>query len=131
MNNIFMIPSLVKWYGSYSGYDYSDLTEEEKAYLNFYDECLFNSSEKISNASSKMQMLILEFIARSEAGNQMTVDEVIMRKQEIMNGLTEKEIQTVYTFGYACSRVVGIFSEERKEERRLKRELSANKEIHS
>ena len=127
MNRTFMLPSLVRWYGSYLDYDYSDLTEEEKTCLNYYDECLFNSNEKISDASSKMQMLILEFISKSEAGNEMTMEECDIKKQEIFKELTDEEKQIVYNFGYACSQVIGIFSEERKAERSLKRGLQENK----
>ena len=131
MNRTFMLPSLVRWYGSYLDYDYSDLTEEEKAYLNYYDECLFNENKSISDASFKMQMLILEFIERSNAGNEMTDEEINKRKKEIFKDLTEEEIQIVNNFGYACTVVKGMFSEERREERKLKKELKENKEIHS
>ena len=114
-----MVPSLVKWYGTYNDYDYSELTSEEKQYLDFYDSCLFGSSENIRYASSKMQMLILECLARLNTENEMTTEEINAKKEEIYKDLTFEEQDIVNTFGYACSQVIGIFSEERKSERKL------------
>ena len=128
MNNLFMVPSLVKWYGCYGDYDYSKLTEEEKMYLDYYNDCIFNSDKKIKDASFKMQMLILEFLSRLDKENEMSDIEISERKQNIFEGLTQVEIDIIDAFGYACSQVVGIFSEEKKQQRELKKERNDKNE---
>ena len=92
---------------------YDDLTEEEKLYVDTVDKYLFfEDDQKLNTACSRMMFLILKASVTIGTSEEMSEDEV----------LKEEEKQKVDDFTYSCIQCMGIYSEERVNERMLKRE---------
>ena len=121
MKNFFLINYLISAMSGYKNPEYYNLTEEEKADMDFVDECLYESDEKISTASTKIMFLVMEYSARSE-DNLMSDEEFFSRKYEITKDLTKEEKDVIDCFGRSLINTMGIYSEERIHERRLKKE---------
>ena len=96
---------------------YSDLPEEKAKEMKLIDKCLFGSNKRIREASSKMQLLILEYVARFEK-NTMTDEEFFSKKQEIIKELTDEEKEIIDLFGYSVFDTMGIYSKEKGKERK-------------
>ena len=107
--------------GSYYSYDYSDLSPEEIEAMKFKDECLVSENKKISEASSKIQLLILEYGIRFK-DNTMSDEEFFSRKYNITKDLSAEEKDIIDMFGRAVFDTYGIYSEERVQERKLRKE---------
>ena len=102
--------------------DYEGLSDEEKRYIEYVDECLFHSDEKISYACTKMMILILKSSSLLNTCEEMSIDEVQDEKNIIYSNLNNEEKEIVDSFTYACINILGIYSEESKKERKLKNE---------
>lgn len=111
--------------GSYYPYDYSDLTPEEAAEMKFIDNCLFGCSERISDACSKIQLLILEYASRFN-NDTMSDEEFFSKKYAITKDLSSEEKDIIDIFGRAVFDTMGIYSEERVAERQLKKKGNDN-----
>lgn len=111
--------------GSYYPYDYSDLSPEEAAEMKFIDNCLFGCSERISDACSKIQLLILEYATRFN-NDTMSDEEFFSKKHAITKDLSSEEKDIIDIFGRAVFDTMGIYSEERVAERQLKKKGNDN-----
>ena len=111
--------------GSYYPYDYSDLSPEEAAEMKFIDNCLFGCSERISDACSKIQLLILEYASRFN-NDTMSDEEFFSKKHAITKDLSSEEKDIIDIFGRAVFDTMGIYSEERVAERQLKKKGNDN-----
>lgn len=126
MINLKLLSALTATISGKSYYpDYSDLDEEERSKMEFVDECLFFSNEAIQNASSKIQLLILEYISRFN-DNTMSDEEFFSKKYEIIKNLTEDEKDIIDQFGRSVFETIGIYSEEKVCERQLKKKGNDN-----
>ena len=105
--------------GLYSEPEYLNLTKEEKDNLDYVDRCLFRENEKINNASFHIMLLLLEL---SNEPDKYEPEEVSYRMDEILKDLSDEEKVIVNNFVPACLSSMGIYSEEAKKERKLKRE---------
>ncbi len=105
--------------------DYSDLDEEERRKMEFVDECLFWSDEKVQNASSEIQLLILEYISRFN-DNPMSDEEFFSKKYEIIKDLSDDEKDIIDEFGRSVFETMGIYSEEEVAKRQLRKKGNDN-----
>jgi len=119
MYNFFLINYLISTMSGYKNPEYYNLTLEEKADMDFVDCCLYGENEKISNASSKIMFLVMEYSARSE-DNLMTDEEFFSRKFEITKELSEEEKDIIDCFGRSLINSMGIYSEEKILKRKQK-----------
>lgn len=119
MKELFMLKSIVNTFSHYN-YDekYNDLSEVEKSYMDFVDNCLYGENEFISDKSSKIMILIFRY---STSEGKMTDEEFISEKNKILEGLSKNDIETLECFMYCCINTMGIYSEERVQERILKK----------
>ncbi len=121
IKDLFLTSSLI---GSISGYnnpEYDNLSDQEKQDIDFVDKCLYKSYDKISEASSKIMFLILEYFLNYE-DNPMSDQEFFLKKHKIMNGLSQEEMDIINQFGSSFINTFGIYSEEKVLERKLKRD---------
>ena len=100
---------------------YEDLTEEEKSLLKYVDKCLYEEDEKISDACSHYMLLILELASKIDTDEELTTEEVNVRKEKILDGFNQDDKEKIEFFGYACINTMGIYSEERIQERKLRK----------
>lgn len=100
---------------------YEDLTEEEKSLLKYVDKCLYEEDEKISDACSHYMLLILELASKIDTDEELTTEEVNVRKEKILDGFNQDDKEKIEFFGYACINTMGIYSEERVQERKLRK----------
>ena len=119
MKEKFLFNSIVSAMGCY-GHDknYDDLSEEEKNYMDFVDNCLYGENELISDKCTKIMLLILRY-SLSEEG--MSDEEFASEKNRILEGLSKEDMETLECFMYCCINTMGIYSEERVQERKLKK----------
>lgn len=106
----------------YYHYNYQGLTDEERYYLEYVDECMFNKDERIQHASLKMLLLILELRSTLGTKKEMSVQEVKEKKEEILKDFNNDERELLDIFSYACINSIGIFSKEAETERKLRKE---------
>lgn len=100
---------------------YEDLSEEEKKLLKYVDKCLYEEDEKISDACSHYMLLILELASKMDTDEELTTEEVNIRKEKILDGFNQDDKEKIEFFGYACINTMGIYSEERVQERKLRK----------
>ena len=105
---------------------YEDLTEEEKSLLKYVDKCLYEENEKISDACSHYMLLILELASKIDTDEELTTEEVNIRKEKILDGFNQNDREKIEFFGYACINTMGIYSEERIQERKLRKKGNDN-----
>ena len=97
--------------------EYANLSKEEKEYLDFMDRCLYSENVRINDASFHMMLFLIELSSNVDA---YTYEQVKKRKEEIYKYLTFEERDVLEKFTYACINSMGIYSEEAKNERKLK-----------
>ena len=123
-----MINSLYLWgiLGIYNRFDnqgyYNELDGEEKGYMDYVNNCLFNSDEKISTACSKMMLLILKAYSSLKDNEDICDEEIQSEKNLIYSDLNDEEKEIVDSFGHACINTIGIYSEESINQRKLRNE---------
>lgn len=120
-NNLFLINSLIESISGYNNPEYSNLSDQEKQNMDFVDKCLYQNDDKISKASSEIMFLILEYFLNYD-NKPMSDDVFFLKKHKIMNGLSEEEMDIINEFGRSFINTLGIYSEERVLERKLKRD---------
>lgn len=120
-NNLFLIYLLIESISGYNNPEYSNLSDQEKRNMDFVDKCLYQSDDKISKASSEIMFLILEYFLNYD-NKPMSDDVFFLKKHKIMNGLSEEEMDIINEFGRSFINTLGIYSEERVLERKLKRD---------
>ena len=114
-----MLSSMFAILGSYKDPEYNNLSKDEKDNLDYMDSCIASENKNISDAAFKTMMLILELSVDSD---KYQPEEIHVMQEEILKGLSSEEVSAVNKFIPACINSMGIFSEESKQERRLKRE---------
>ena len=116
---------MIGLFGIFEPYDYDpeyeNLSDEEKKYMDYTKKCLFDESETIMDACTRMQLLLLETRCKLDTEEELSEDELTARMSEIYSGLSEAEKSKVEFFIYATIETMGIYSEEAKIERRLKK----------
>lgn len=124
MKGLFLLKSIVGAMGHYEhDENYYDLSEEEKSYMDFVDNCLYGENELISDKCTKIMILLLRYTASEE---KMSDDDFVDQKNRILEGLSKDDIETLECFTYCCINTMGIYSEERVQERKLKKEGNDN-----
>ena len=104
--------------------EYENLSEEEKTYMDYVDECLNETDEKFSEACTKAMLLILEISSKMNTDEEKANEEVTLQKEKILTGFSLEDKDRLESFMYACIQTMGIYSEERAEERRQAKEKS-------
>ena len=115
MNNAFFLPYI---FGSYNEFEYYNLNEDEKSYLDYMDSCLFSDNEKIQNASFYIMLLLIKI---SKNIDEYTNEKVIEEKNQILKDLTLEEKEIMDKFTISCINSMGIYSDDSKKERKLKK----------
>ena len=106
----------------YKNADYEELSDEEKSYMEYVNNSLFHESEKVSDACTHMMLLVLKVASKLGTNDEISNEEIYLERKNILSNLSDEEIEKVETFGYACTKVIGIYSEESKNERKLRKE---------
>lgn len=119
--DIFLISSLISSVTGYNNPEYDNLSDQEKQDIDFVDKCLYQSNDKISEASTKIMFLILEYFLNYE-NEPMSDQEFFIKKNRIMKSLSKKEMDIINQFGSSLINTLGIYSEDRVLERKLKRD---------
>lgn len=117
MNMLLMSPLLNKFHYGYNP-EYENLSEEEKACMDYVDKCLNETDEKFSGACTKIMLFILEISSKMNTDEELTYEEIFLKKEKILNGFNEEDKDKIELFMYACIQTVGIYSEERIQERK-------------
>ena len=123
MYNALLFMSLVGQ--NYFGYnsEYENLDEEEKANMDYFNECLQETDGKFQGACTNLMLLVLEILSKMDTEDEMSDVEVMAKKNEILHDFNESDKQRLDTFLYSCIQCVGIYSEERVEERKQRKEM--------
>jgi len=111
--------------GSFNEPEYANLSDEEKANLDFMDSCIYNEDERISKASFYVMLLLIELSAEPD---KYEPEEIGAKLELIYKDLKPEEVKTMTKFELACIKSMGVYSEERKQERQLKRERKIKNE---
>ncbi len=111
--------------GAYGDSEYYNLTDEEKNNFDFVNECINSDNPRINNAAFYIMMLVLKL---SEDPAKYEPEDVHEELVKIKEGLTKEEQTTVDKLLFACIQTLGIYSEEAKQERKLKKERMKNNE---
>lgn len=107
--------------------EYENLSEEEKSYMDYVDECLSEIDEKFKDACTKTMLLILEVYCKIGTDEEPTNEEVELKKDIILSGFNQKDKDKLETFMYACIQTIGIYSEERVKERKTSKDKTLSK----
>ena len=116
-----MLSSMFPMYliNSYNNPEYYNLSEEEKNNMDFVDKCIYSDNKKISDASFKTMLLIIEI---SNNPDLYEPEDLHVRFDEINEGLSIDEQSIMSKFTLACINTMGIYSEEAVQERQLRKE---------
>ena len=105
--------------GSYNDPEYYNLDQEEKENYDFVQKCILSENKKINDASFNLSIMLIELINEPE---KYTPEEIDERKKHIYSELNEEEIETMEKFLLSYINTIGIYSEEAKQERKLRKE---------
>ena len=114
-----ILSSMFAILGSYKDPEYYNLSKEERENLDYMDSCITSENKNISDAAFKTMMLILELSVDPDKYQPEELHEV---QEKILEGLSSEEVGAINKFIPACINSMGIYSEESKQERKLKRE---------
>lgn len=121
MNKLLMMQFLCQSSYGYN-FEYANLSEEEKNYLDYIDKCLYESDEKFSDACVKSMFLILEVFSKIGTDEEFTDEYITLKKEKIIFEFSQEEKDRIESFMYACIQTIGIYSEEKIQERKSKKE---------
>lgn len=121
MNELLMMQFLCQSNYGYTP-EYENLSEEEKNYLDYVDKCLYESDEKFSDACVKSMFLILEVLSKFDTDEELSNEDIILKKKKIVFEFSQKEKDRIESFMFACIQTIGIYSEERIQERKTEKE---------
>jgi len=102
--------------GKFNNLEYFNLTEEEKSDLDYMNQCIFSENEKINNASFHIMMMLIEL---SDDPDKYEPEDIQIKKEEIYKGLTPEEISIMEKSVISCINCMGIYSDDRVQERKL------------
>ena len=121
MNKLLILSLLSPCYYGYNK-EYENLNEEEKAYIDYVDNCLNEQNKIFTDACIKSMLLILKLASKIGTEEELSNDEILFQKEVILNGFSQEDIDRIELFMYACIQIIGIYSEERIQERRNTKE---------
>lgn len=121
MNKLLMIPFLNQYHYK-NNPEYENLSDQEKKYMDYVNECLNEKDEKFSDACTNSILFVLEVSSKMDTNNELTDKEVLLKKEKILSGFSQKDKEKLETFMYACIQTMGIYSEESVQERKLNKE---------
>ncbi len=107
--------------------EYENLSDEEKVYMDYVDMCLNDPNEKFCDACSKAMLLILKIISKIDIEEELSNEEIALEKEQLLSEFNQEDKERIESFMYACIQTVGIYSEERVQERNLTKSKSINK----
>ena len=109
--------------------EYENLSEEEKNYLDYVEKCLYESDEKFSDACVKSMFLILEVFSKIGTDEELADEDINFKKEKIIFKFNQEEKDRLESFMFACIQTIGIYSEERIQERKINKEKTFVKKI--
>lgn len=124
MDKLLMLNILLSQFNYEYNSEYKNLSDEEKKYIDYVDECLKETDEKFSDACTKAMLFILDASNRLGTDKELTNEEATKEKEEVLNGFNQEDKDRLELFMYACIQVMGIYSEERIAERKMAKEKS-------
>ena len=130
MNKLLMMEFLNQSHYDYNP-EYKNLTEEEKNYLDYVDKCLYESDKKFSDACLKLMFLILEVFSKIGTDEELTDEDITLKKEKIIFEFNQEEKDRIESFMFACIQTIGIYSEERIQERKSNKEKTLVKKTNS
>ena len=128
MDKLLMLNILLSQFNYEYNSEYKNLSDEEKKYIDYVDECLKETDEKFSDACTKAMLFILDVSNRLGTDKELTNEEATLRKEEVLNGFNQEDKDRLELFMYACIQIIGIYSEERIQERREQKNKSLIKD---
>ena len=129
MDKLLMLNILLSQFNYEYNSEYKNLSDEEKKYIDYVDECLKETDEKFSDACTKAMLFILDASNRLGTDKELTNEEATKEKEEVLNGFNQEDKNRLELFMYACIQVMGIYSEERIAERKMAKEKSLVKKF--
>ncbi len=130
MNKLLMMQLLCQTNYGYNP-EYENLSEEEKNYLDYIEKCLYESDEKFSNACVESMFLILEVFSKIGTDEELTDEDITLKKEKIILKFSQEEKDRIESFMFACIQTIGIYSEERVQERKTLKEKTLIKKNSS
>ena len=128
MNKLLMMQFLSQSHYGYNP-EYENLSEEEKNYLDYVDKCLYESDEKLGNAYTESMLFILDVLSKIGTTEELTSEDIALKKEIILFEFDLEDKEKLETFMYACIQTIGIYSEERIQERKINKEKTFVKKI--
>ena len=129
MDKLLMLNILLSQFNYEYNSEYKNLSDEEKKYIDYVDECLKETDEKFSDACTKAMLFILDASNRLGTDKELTNEEATKEKEDVLNGFNQEDKNRLELFMYACIQVMGIYSEERITERKMAKEKSLVKKF--
>lgn len=127
MDKLLMLNILLSQFNYEYNSEYENLSDEEKVYMDYVDMCLNDSNEKFCDACSKAMLLILKIISKIDIEEELSNEEIALEKEQLLSEFNQEDKERIESFMYACIQTVGIYSEERVQERNLTKSKSINK----
>ncbi len=103
--------------------EYENLSEEEKAYLDYVDECLKDNDPKFCNACTEAMLFLLDAASKLGTEEELTEEEALSQKKQLLAPFNQNDQERLEYFMYACVQTMGIYSEERIAERKQNKTL--------
>lgn len=127
MDKLLMLNILLSQFNYEYNSEYENLSDEEKVYMDYVDMCLNDPNEKFCDACSKAMLLILKIISKIDIEEELSNEEIALEKEQLLSEFNQEDKERIESFMYACIQTVGIYSEERVQERNLTKSKSINK----
>ncbi len=122
MDKLLMLNILLSQFNYEYNSEYENLSDEEKVYMDYVDMCLNDPNEKFCDACSKAMLLILKIISKIDIEEELSNEEIALEKEQLLSEFNQEDKERIESFMYACIQTVGIYSEERVQERRQEKD---------
>ena len=122
MDKLLMLNILLSQFNYEYNSEYENLSDEEKVYMDYVDMCLNDPKEKFCDACSKAMLLILKIISKIDIEEELSNEEIALEKEQLLSEFNQEDKERIESFMYACIQTVGIYSEERVQERRQEKD---------
>ena len=126
MDKLLMLNILLSQFNYEYNSEYENLSDEEKVYMDYVDMCLNDPNEKLCDACSKAMLLILKIISKIDIEEELSNEEIALEKEQLLSEFNQEDKERIESFMYACIQTVGIYSEERVQERRQEKDKKYN-----
>ena len=84
-NEVLLMQLLASYHFGYNP-EYENLSDEEKYYMDYCDECLSDRNEHFTSACTRIMLFILDAASKMGTENEFTQEEVEGKKQELYFG---------------------------------------------